>query len=285
MTEIPEHLLKRSKAAKADASGESSDDGGGSAGGSSSTPVAAEQASAVPAAPAANLPNLDPEPEPPKPIPAYVAAAQSRKRIPIWALPVIAALPVWAYSFAGTMQQPETEDEVLIEAAELYGSCSSCHGVGGGGGTGYQLSDGEVLQTFPEPIDMMVHVARGSVEIIGEEYGAERADGVRVSGARGSGPMPAQINSLSQIELELVIFHERAILSGEDTSSEAYQEWIEHMREGIETGDEEPIDLDLLLKCANPDWTPGATGEGSDDPDHPCPGPHGADEGEEVAAG
>ena len=185
---------------------------------------------------------------------------------------MIAALPVWAYSFAGTMQQPETEDEVLVEAAELYGSCSSCHGGTGGGGTGYQLSDGEVLETFPEPIDMMVHVARGSVEIAGQEYGAERSDGRRVSGARNSGPMPAQLASLTQIELELVVFHERAILSGEDTTTAGYEEWIEHMREGIESGNEDPIDLDLLLACANPEYTPGATGRGLRRP-RPTPAP------------
>lgn len=269
MTEIPEHLLKRSKAAKGGKSGGGDDapsDGG-------STPVAAESAAApVAAAPAANLPNLDPEPEPPKPVPHFVAAAQGRKRVPLWVLPVIAALPVWAYSFAGTMQQPEVEDELLIEAAELYSSCAGCHGGNGGGGTGYQLSGGEVLTTFPDPIDMMVHVARGSDAIIDQEYGA-RADDPRVSGARGRGAMPAQINTLSQLELELVVFHERAVLSEEDTSSPQYQEWIEHMREGIEAGDEEGIDLDLLLACANPEWTPGATGVGSSDPDHPCPGP------------
>ena len=287
MTEIPEHLLKRSKAAK---SGKSDDGGSGDAGSGggdsagSSAPVAAEP-SATPAAPAANLPNLDPPPEPPKPVPAYVAAAQARKRIPVWVLPVIAALPVWAYSFAGTMQQPEVEDEVLVMAEELYGSCSSCHGGTGGGGVGYQLSDGEVLATFPDPIDMMVHVARGSGDITGQEYGAVREDGVRVSGARGRGNMPAQLSSLSQLELELVTFHERAILSGEDISSEGYQEWIEHMREGIEAGDDERIDLEFLLQCANPDYTPGATGEGSDDEARPCPGPHEKEEGDEAAAG
>ncbi len=280
MTEIPEHLLKRSKAAK---SGGKSADAGAEA---SSAPVAAEAAAApVAAAPAANLPNLDPEPEPPKPVPHFVAASNARKRIPIWVLPVIAALPVWAYSFAGTMQEVETEDELLIDAALVYGSCSGCHGGTGGGGVGYQLSDGEVLATFPDVIDQMVHVARGSAEISGQEYGAEREDGVRVSGGRGRGAMPGQLASLNMLELEMVTFHERAILSGEDTSSPAYQEWIEHMREGIESGADEPIDLDLLLKCANPEYTPGATGEGSDDPDHPCPGPHHAEEGSEQAAG
>lgn len=277
MTEIPEHLLKRSKAAKAGASG---DDAGGAD--TSSTPVAAETAAApVAAAPAANLPNLDPEPEPPKPVPHFVAAATARKKVPVWVLPIIAALPVWAYSFAGTMQQPEVEDELLIVGEETYISCAGCHGGNGGGGVGYALSDGSVLETFPEPIDMMVHVARGSDAILDQPYGAERADGQRISGARGRGPMPAQLASLDMVHLEVVVFHERAILSGEDTSSPAYQEWIEHMREGLESGDSTPIDLDLLLACANPEYTPGATGEGAEN----CPGPHGDEGAEEAAAG
>ena len=280
MTEIPEHLLKRSKAAKSGKSGDSAAEPE-----AASTPVAAEAAAAPAAVPAANLPNLDPEPEPPKPVPSFVAAALSRKRIPVWVLPVIAALPVWAFSFAGTMQQPETEDELLVEAAALYGSCAGCHGGNGGGGVGYQLSGGEVLLTFPEPIDMLAHVARGSVAILGEEYGAPRPNGTHVAGARGRGPMPAQLASLTQLELELVVYHERAILSEEDTSSPEYQAWIEHMREGIEAGDAEPIDLDLLLACANPEWTPGATGEGSPDPEGaPCPGPP-AGGADEAAAG
>ncbi len=285
MTEIPEHLLKRSKAAKSDKSGDGGDAGGSS---ESSAPVAAQSSAPAPAAaaaPAANLPNLDPPPPPPKPVPAYVRASQARKRIPVWVLPVIAALPIWALSFAGTMQQPETEDILLIDAELVYGSCAGCHGGSGGGGVGYAFTDGEVLATFPEAIDQMAHVARGSDAIAGEQYGdADRPGGARVSGERGL--MPAQLASLSMIELELAVFHERAILGGEDTSSPAYQEWMEHMRETIETEglDGAPIDLDLLLACANPEYTPGATGEGAPDDEHPCPGPHAGEAGDEAAA-
>lgn len=284
MTEIPEHLLKRSKAARSGKTGDDSGEGGSSDSGS--TPVAAESATpaaAAPAVPAADIPNLDPEPEPAKPVPHFVAAAMARKRIPIWVLPVIAALPVWAWSFAGTMQVVEQEDALLIEAAELYNSCAGCHGGEGGGGVGYALAGGEVLQTFPEPIDMMVHVARGSDEILGDAYGAVRADGnQRISGDRGRGAMPGQLATLNLIELELVTFHERAILSEEDTSSPAYQEWINEMRERYEGGEDEAIDLDLLLACANPDYTPGATGEGATD-GLTCPGPGAEGESEQAA--
>ncbi|MEL6981720.1 MAG: hypothetical protein AAFO29_04785 [Actinomycetota bacterium] len=277
MTEIPEHLLKRSKAAKSGKTGDGGDAGGSDA---SSAPVAAEASTpAAPAVPAANLPNLDPPPPPPKPVPAYVQAAQARKRIPIWVLPVIAALPIWAMSFAGTMQQPEVEDILLIDAELVYGSCAGCHGGAGGGGVGYALSDGEVLATFPNVIDQLAHTARGSDAIAGQQYGnPDRPGGARVAGDRGL--MPAQEASLSAIELEVVVFHERAILSGEDTSSPEYQEWIEHMRETIETDglDNGPIDIDLLLACADPVYTPGATGELAGSEECPGPLPPGADE-------
>jgi mono/diheme cytochrome c family protein len=289
LTEIPEHLLKRSKSAKASKTG--GDPGAGDAstpaeGGAGASPAPATPAPSAAAGPPVEFPNLDPEPVPAKPDSAFVTASKARRRIPVWALPVVAALPIWAIGFAGTMQQPEGEDVLLVEGELFYAAkgCAGCHGASGGGGSGYPLADGEVLATFPEPIDHMVHVARGSVAILDQPYGAERPDGQRVAGARGQGAMPAQVGELSQIELEMVVFHERAVLSGEDTSSPAYQEWMDHMREAFEAGEEGEIDLDLLLACANPEVTPGATGLGSSDEDKPCPGPE-SDEGEETALG
>lgn len=276
LTEIPEHLLKRSKAAK------SASTGGDPGAGDDASPVAASAgsapvaAAAAPAVPAAALPNLDPEPVPVVPDSVFVTASKGRKRIPVWALPVVAALPIWAISFAGTMQQPEVEDPLLIESVLFYSQagCAGCHGSSGGGGLGYPLADGNVLETFPDPIDHMVHVARGSSAIAEQEYGAERSDGRRVSEARGRGQMPAQETQISQVELELITFHERATLSGEDTSTPGYEEWMEHMREAFESGDDDAIDLDFLLDCADPAITPGATGVGSDDENRPCPGPN-----------
>ena len=291
MTEIPEHLLKRSKAAKTGKSG--GDDAGAPTAESSSgdaAPVAAADPAAAPAVPTESLPNLDPAPEPVAPEPVYVTASKARRRIPAWALPVVAVLPIWAYTFAGTMQEAPVEDPLFIEGEIFYSEagCAGCHGGTGGGGTGYQLSDGQVLATFPKPIDMMVHVARGSQAINDQAYGdPDRDGGQRISGGRGSGPMPAQDGQIPQVELEMIVFHERAVLSGEDTSTPGYEEWMEHMREAYESGDSTPIDLDFLLQCADPLYTPEATGEGSSDEDKPCPGPH-AEEGEgddEAAAG
>jgi len=282
LSEIPEYLLKKSREAKAAKLGldmpETSDAPSKGAEASASTAVTkSSPADDAIAALTADLPYLEAKSEPEKQVPEYVKAAQNRKKIPIWAMPVVAVIPVWAFGFAGTMQQPETEDALLIGALETYevsGGCAGCHGGDGGGGSGYKLSEGEVLETFPEPIDQMVHVARGSAAITGQEYGAPRADGTRrVAGAKGN--MPAQENAMSLEHLEMVIYHERAILSDEDETLPGYEEWVEHMHEAAEAGTETEIDLEFLLSCANPEITPGATGEGSPDPENqPCPGPH-----------
>ena len=290
MTEIPEHLLKRSRAAK----GKPDDDAPAKAVEAASTSAAAPAAAGPPAlAKAAAAITPDAAPAPATPDPHYIAAAKARKRLPLWAFFILGFLPLWAISFAGTMQQPEVEDALFTTAAEVYvqtGGCAGCHGAGGGGGVGYKFTDGEVIATFPNAIDQMVHVARGSSAILDQQYGdPDRAGGARISGGRGSGAMPGQIGVLTLAELELVIFHERAVLGGEDTSSPAYAEWIEHLRHEAEEGGGEPLsesDLEMLLMCADPAQTPGATGVGvlNDEGENGCPGPHGA-AGEEVAAG
>lgn len=286
MTEIPEHLLKRSKAAKSGATGGGGDDDGGDAtaavepAAAAAAPVATGPAALAEAAAAtpADKPVPAPDPDPP-----YIAAAKARKRMPIWAMGLVAALPLWAISYAGTMQQPEVEDLLFVDAAEVYqaGGCAGCHGAGGGGGTGYQFTNGEVIATFPEPIDHMAHVARGSAPILGLRYGdPERPGDQRVSGDRGSGAMPAQAGGLSVLELELVVFHERAVLGGEDTSDAAYLEWMESMRERLEAGEDGgEIDVAALVACADPAYTPGGGGGGED-----CPGPESGEGGTEQAA-
>ncbi|NNF56100.1 MAG: hypothetical protein HKN03_16860 [Acidimicrobiales bacterium] len=289
MTEIPEHLLKRSKARKGTPAGDDA-----SAAASASTAVTPTESSG-PAQPpaireaAAAIPR-DPAPVAPKPVPPYVQAARTRKKMPMWAMAIIPFFTLlWAYSFAGTMQQPDVEDPLFTESAALYSSegCAGCHGAGGGGGVGYAFSDGEIYTTFPAPIDQMVHIARGSAAIAGSQYGdPDRAGGARVAGNRGVMP---NYPSLTQNQLELIVFHERATLGGEPTDSPAYQEWMDHMRE-VEEGNapDHEIDLELFLSCANPEFTPEATGDAGDgnleERNDLCPGPH-VEADEEVAAG
>ena len=106
-------------------------------------------AAAVPAPAAA--PEIE-KVEPPKPIAPWVQAAQTRKKIPVWMAPVALFLPIWGFMIWGTLEEPTREAEGPIAAGQaIYdNSCSACHGAGGGGGVGYQLNNGEVLQTFPD---------------------------------------------------------------------------------------------------------------------------------------
>ena len=97
MTEIPEHLLKRSKERRGALAGEAGD--------------------AAPAAPAASAPAVaqtakvlvapDAPPPPPKPDPAYVTAAKTRKKIPFWAMATLSLLPLWAFMYLIALKPQE----------------------------------------------------------------------------------------------------------------------------------------------------------------------------------
>ncbi|MEX0848202.1 MAG: hypothetical protein WD023_10535, partial [Ilumatobacteraceae bacterium] len=120
MTEIPEHLLKRSQAAKSKAAGEPAPAGDAAAAvpaGASTSPVPAAQA-AVPAKAKSAVPALPP---PPKPDPPYVAAAKSRKKIPFWAMMTLSMLPLWVFMYARglTPKEPKVTGP-LGEGSALY---------------------------------------------------------------------------------------------------------------------------------------------------------------------
>ena len=125
MTEIPEHLLKRSKERRAAIGGEEAP--------ASEAPPAGEAVEATPAAPvpAAAAVAATPEPIPvPEPVRPEVAAALGRKKIPYWAMPVLAALPLWAYVYQATLEPAPTGELTPVEeGGEIYTSsaCSGCH--------------------------------------------------------------------------------------------------------------------------------------------------------------
>ena len=131
VTEIPEHLLKRSKERRAAIGGEEAP--------ASDAPPAGEAVEAAPAAPApvAAAVAATPEPVPvPEPVRPEVAAAMGRKKIPFWAMPVLAALPLWAYVYQATLEPAPTGELTPVEeGGEIYKSaaCSGCHGAGGAG--------------------------------------------------------------------------------------------------------------------------------------------------------
>lgn len=223
MTEIPEHLLKRSRERRTAMGGGDTSDG-------DSKPAATTPATTAPAAPAAAAPSGPPQraaapappaPEPPKPDSPVVAAYKRRRKVPFWAMTALALLPVWAYMYANAVT--ESAEEVVGPLAEgelMYGNCASCHGGAGQGGVGYQFSDGEVIETFPNIEDHLRFVYWGSsdYQLAGVEiYGnPDREGGPHIAGELG--PMPAQGaaagGALSDYELLGVVCHERYTLGG-----------------------------------------------------------------------
>jgi mono/diheme cytochrome c family protein len=209
LTEIPEHLLKRSKERRAamglgggeEAASETpaAEPSAASSGGAASTP-ARTPAAAPAAAPA--------PPPPPKPVPPYVQASQRRKRIPIWAMPVLALLPLWAYVYAYSLSPPPAgENDPMVLGEQLYtANCASCHGPQGGGGVGPQLSGGVVLKSWPDFKDHMAWVARGSAKWGQPTYGADKRP--------VKGGMPSWEGTLTDQEIAQVVLYERVGLSG-----------------------------------------------------------------------
>jgi mono/diheme cytochrome c family protein len=234
VTEIPEHLLKRSRERRS-ALGLGGDDGGATeskpAATTPATTTSATPAPAAPSAPAgrAAAPAAASAP-PPKPDSPVVAAYKRRKKIPAWAMLALALLPMWGvlYARAVTTQAVEATGPLAI-GEEIYGQCASCHGADGGGGVGYAFSGGEVLQTFPHIEDQLRYVYYGTegynlagIEIYGNP---DREGGPHVTGERG--PMPAFAGVITDYELVSVVCHERYTLGGADPGSEEYAEEYE----------------------------------------------------------
>jgi mono/diheme cytochrome c family protein len=223
VTEVPEHLLKRSRDRRAALGlGGGGGDAGGGSGESAAAPAAAEggeveAAGATAAARPAAVQPLEPE-APPKPPPTYVRAALARKKIPVWAMPVLAFLPVWMVIYVNTLSKPYSSVPTQIaEGAIVFGNnCAGCHGSQGEGGVGRQLNSGQVLLTFPHIADQLEFVWIGDVGIgIGNGYGAKDRPGGQHKGPYNGAQMPAWNGALTQSDLLAVVRHERETLSGQ----------------------------------------------------------------------
>ena len=102
MTEIPEHLLKRSRDRRA----------GGASSEASSAPVPATTESASPAPKAAaETPAQKPISKPDSP---DVAAAKARGRIPYWAMGTLALMPIFLFMYVRGLQPQKAEANSLI---------------------------------------------------------------------------------------------------------------------------------------------------------------------------
>ncbi|HUS41228.1 MAG TPA: hypothetical protein VMY16_01045 [Ilumatobacteraceae bacterium] len=238
MTEIPEHLLKRSRERRSaiGQGGDAAADAPGDAAAASNVPATTSATTAPAAAPAPAGPparTAAPAPAataPPKPDPVYVQAAKQRRKIPFWAMATLSLMPIWAFMYVRAVTEPPVVVEgPLGVGTEIYSSCASCHGAEGGGGVGYPFSGGEVLKTFPHIEDQIRYVYYGtegynaaSVDVYGNP---DREGGPHVTGQRGI--MPQFGTQLTQYEIVAVVCHERYTLGGADPTSEEYAEEYE----------------------------------------------------------
>jgi hypothetical protein len=176
---------------------------------------ATADAAAVPAA--AVAPSA---PAVPDPVAPWVEAAQTRRKIPFWAIPVLVLLPLWAVIYALTLDPATpTEPGPLELGAETYAGkgCSGCHGAGGAG-AGAVPALNTTAEGFAEPADMVAWVALGSAgyQAAGiEEY----APGKPVNGG-----MPGWMDSLTAEELMTVVLHERTVYGGETFDAAVWEE-------------------------------------------------------------
>lgn len=283
MTEIPEHLLKRSRERRAALGLGGETEGEPAPAPAAATPATTSQA--APAAPAATgpaaraAPTAPVGPPPPKPDSPVVAAYKSRKRMPFWAMAALGLLPIWGFMYVRSVtDQAKAASGPLGVGAEVYGSCASCHGSTGGGGVGYPFANGEVLATFPHIEDQLrfVYYGTANYNIAGvENYGnPDRPGGPHLTGARG--PMPAwgeQANGeLTDPELLAVVCHERYTLSGADETAEYAAEFAKWCAEdseiflGLEAGDfalptlEESVDDIIPIGTAPAAGSPAGAG-------------------------
>lgn len=236
MTEIPEHLLKRSRERRAALEGDSGAPAAPEPG-AAATPATTQPA--TPAAPTSTAPAgrgqapAPAAPPPPKPDSFPVAAYKKRNRIPFWAMAALALLPIWAFMYARAVTtQAEQAAGPLAVGSETYGVCASCHGGSGEGGVGYPFNGGEVLKTFPHIEDQVRFVYFGSdqyaaagVDIYGNP---DREGGPHVVHGRGGASMPAWAGNLTDAQILGVVCHERFDLGGADaTGADAaeFSEW------------------------------------------------------------
>lgn len=244
VTEIPEHLLKRSKERR-QALGLS--DGGGDEPTAAPAPAPAATPAATPAAaPAPAAPATPPPPPAPEPDLPVVAAAKSRRRIPFWAMATLSLLPIWAFMYVLSVTEgEETVEGALGVGAEVYPSqCASCHLANGQGGAGRPLWQGSALATFPRIEDMLNVVYTGTQAYASaglDSFGdPDREGGAHVPLGYNGAAMPGFGGQLTEYQILGVVCHVRYTISGADpTSAEwaaEYEEWC---------GPESPVFADL----------------------------------------
>jgi len=219
VTEVPEYLLARSRERRAamGGGGAAGGDGGDAATGSAPDAPAGAATAPTPVVPVAVAPA---EPAAPEPVPPFVEAALNRKRMPVWVVPVLLLLPVWAIYYVGMLESPPAAATGLLgEGQVIFASnCAGCHGAAGGGGVGLKLNDGEVLLTFPDLGSHISWVINGSPVVDGTPYGDPARPGGQQTSAGG---MPGWAETLTPEELVAAVYYERVTHGGLDAETAA----------------------------------------------------------------
>ena len=254
VTEIPEHLLKRSKDRQ-------------QSGATPPTNAVATTSAAAPAVVEKAVAQVAPQV---LPDPSYVAAAKSRKKIPFWAMATLSLLPLWAFMYVAALKPQEKVFEgPLAIGATAYGSCAGCHGAEGQGGAGRPLYKGEVMKTFPKIEDMLNFVYTGSQAYATaglKVYGnPDREGGAHAPLSYNGNPMPMQGEkaggALTEAQILGVVCHERYAIGGTDPADEKwaaeYETWCSPESEifhALEKGTSsfETIDKDFAMLTEPP---------------------------------
>jgi mono/diheme cytochrome c family protein len=204
VAEVPEHLLARSAARRAALTGGEAPAATPATTGES----APATASATPAAaPAKVVPTEPAFIEPVSKVAQERFQAIKRRRVPAWAMGMLALLPLWGVLYIGAFGTRAVEEEAPDGSTIYANNCASCHGASGQGGVGPKLSGGEVGKTFPVVDDHISWINTGSAPFKGKPYGdPAREGGQHVA---NTGGMPGFQGKLSPEEIQAVAEYER----------------------------------------------------------------------------
>src|SRR5437588_8045532 len=225
MTEVPEYLLQRSRERRAalglSPAGGDAEPAAEGAEGETAAPVPAEGAGAPPpAAAASSVAVAEPAAPPaaatggiePAALTAYLETeARTRTGVPVWMIPVLAILPIWAFAYLGALSPPSKGAAALtplqLGSQVFTKNCAVCHGGKGEGGGGPALAGGDAKVTFPNEADHIAWVETGSQTKKAKKYGdPNRPGGQRVA---TQGVMPAFKGTLTDTQIKAVVTFER----------------------------------------------------------------------------
>jgi mono/diheme cytochrome c family protein len=213
VTEVPEHLLRRSKERRA-ALGLGDDDAGAAATAAATattstaaaaSPAVVESPAVEPAGAAGGVAVVDEAAAPPEPLAPVI---HRRPKTPFWMVAVLAVLPIYAFIYYGAFgarHASAANDPVAVGNTIFHtAGCSGCHGANGEGAVGPALAG--VKKTFPALVDQINWVHTGSAPFAGKVYGN--------SGRIATGGMPAFASQLTDAQIADVVCYERVNFGG-----------------------------------------------------------------------